>query len=523
MLATQQMWVDRIRAALEGEGRRPLIEFLQRQRWFGGKGRSMVDVRLADAVVLSGDQDLRLLVVIAVEYRGGDRECYAAPLVVRRRTGGVDEACVVELGDDEGRHQVTDATTEGDLWNVCLMGVAEEKTFVGESGCVTGRATAGQAGELAGPWNRVTVLSGEQSNTSVVFDRRVIMKLIRKVEMGINPEGEILEFLTAHTSCADVPPLLGTLTYDSGLDEERRTGTLALVERFAPNRGDGWSYILESLDELLERTGGEASAGESDPAKLMRDVAAPVLGEIRRLGEITANLHHALSTPTEIEAFRAEHITDQDCEGWREGMVKQSALVCRDLRALPPEQQSAIGLVADETRGMEAACWTRFEHMRLLSRHDTVKIRHHGDYHLGQVLKTDTGFVVIDFEGEPARPLAERRGKVCPLKDVAGMLRSFNYAAQTALTRHPSRVSGVTVLEEWERAAREAFLDGYRVRVTSNPTKFLPVTWADTLRVLTAYELDKALYELRYELRNRPEWAPIPLRGIRRLICEAVA
>jgi len=520
---TQQIWIDRVRTALEAEGRRPLIEFLQRQRWFGGKGRSLVDVRLSDAIVLSAAPEPRLLAIIAVEYRGGDRESYAAPLSIRVGTGSVGEGAVVELRDVSDGCWVNDATKDGDLWKTCLSAVSDDKTFLGESGCVVGRTTTGRQGELAGPWNKVMVLSGEQSNTSVVFDRRVIMKLIRKVEMGVNPEGEILEFLTTETSCTDVPPLLGVMTYDSGLGGDCQPGTLALVERFVPNQGDGWSYVLNALAELMERAGGGDFATESDLKKVVCDVAGNVLGDIRRLGEVTGNLHRALSTPTETDAFRPEQVTSRDCEDWREGMVKQLVSVCRDLCALSPDQQSAMGLTADEAGGMEAACWKRFEALRLLAREGTVKIRHHGDYHLGQVLKTDSGFVVIDFEGEPARPLLERRRKVCPLKDVAGMLRSFSYAAQTTLKRHPASVSGMAVLEEWERAAREAFLEGYRSRVTPDRAMFLPMEWADALRVLRAYELDKAIYELRYELRNRPEWSPIPLQGIRSLTREAVA
>lgn len=518
---TQHIWIDRVRTALEAEGRRPLIEFLQRQRWFGGKGRSLVDVRLSDAIVLSVDPEPRLLAIIAVEYRGGDRESYAAPLSIRVGTEAVRQEAVVELRDASGGQWVNDATKEGDLWKSCLGAVSDDKTFLGESGCVVGRATTERQGELAGPWSSVMVLSVEQSNTSVVFDRRVIMKLIRKVEMGLNPEGEILEFLTTQTSCADVPPLLGVMTYDSGLGGDRQVGTLALVERFVPNKGDGWSYVLKALDELMERAGGVAFASASDLMKSVRDIARNVIGDIGRLGEVTGNLHLALATQTGMDAFRPEQITSRDCEDWREGMVKQLVSVSRDIRALSSDQLSVMGLTADEAGGLEAACWKRFEDVRLLAREGTVKIRHHGDYHLGQVLKTDTGFVVIDFEGEPARPLDERRRKVCPLKDIAGMLRSFSYAAQTTLKRGPEGASGIAVLAEWERAAREAFLDGYRSRMTPGHAMFLPVEWTDALRVLRAYELDKAIYELRYELRNRPEWAPIPLEGIRRLTREA--
>jgi len=521
------IWIDHVCAALEGEGRRPLIEFLQRQRWFGGKGKPLAEVRLLDAIVLSTGEESRMLAVIAVEYRGGDLDRYLALLSIRPKAGVHDESAIAELPDSPAdfpaRQWVCDATPEGDAWAVVLRAVAEGKTFVGRSGCVIGRATIGRQSELAGPWTNVTVLKGEQSNTSVVFDRRVIAKLIRKVEMGLSPESEVLEFLTMQTSCADAPPLLGLMTYDSNDSEGGNPATVALIQRFVPNHGDGWSYTLTRLDELVERIGGASSDRGSDLTKVVRDLAGNFLAEIRRLGEITGNLHRVLSSKTEPEAFRPEPITDHDYEAWRAGMQKQLVSVCRELRALPSEQQSAIGLSANEATAMEAACWKRFEDLRLLARQGIVKIRHHGDYHLGQVLKTDDGFIVIDFEGEPARPLAERRAKACPLKDVAGMLRSFNYAGHTVLKRHPSVDSRDKIVAEWEIAARAAFLDGYRSIAIPGQAMFLPMRWADTMRVLRVYELDKALYELRYELRNRPDWLSIPLQGIRSMTREATA
>lgn len=519
-----QILMARVRAALEKEGRRPLIEFLQRQRWFGGKGKPLVDARLSDVIVVSTGTEPRLLAVVSVEYRGGVAERYLAPLSIRPRTEQNGESAIADLPDSSARLWVHDATNEGEWWSLFLRAVAEGTVFIGHSGCLTGRVMPGRQSELVSPWSNVTVPLGEQSNTSVIFDRRVIMKLIRKLEVGLHPESEVLEFLTTQTSCRDVPLLLGLMTYDSNGSEGRNCGTVALVQQFITNHGDGWSYTLARLDDLVKRTGGAASVGGADLRKVVHDVAGNFLSEIGCLGEMTANLHLALSSRPEAEAFRQEPITDHDYEAWRAGMQKQLVSVCRDLRALPSERQSAMGLSANEATAMEAACWKRFDDLRVLARQGTVKIRHHGDYHLGQVLKTDDGFTVIDFEGEPARPLAERRAKVCPLKDVAGMLRSFNYAAHTILKRHPSLIeAGSGIVMEWERAARTAFLDGYRSIAIPGRAMFLPMQWAETMRVLRVYELDKAIYELRYELRNRPDWLSIPLQGIRSLTQEAAA
>lgn len=183
-----QILVDRVRAALEGEERRPLIEFLQRQRWFGGKGKPLADVRLSDAIVISTGTEPRLLAVLIVEYRGGAAERYLAPLSIGPRTGQNGESAIADLPDSSPQQWVHDATNESEWWRLLLRAVAEGKVFIGHSGCVKGRAMPGRQSELGSPWSNVTVLAGEQSNTSVIFDRRVMMKLIRKLEVGLNPE-----------------------------------------------------------------------------------------------------------------------------------------------------------------------------------------------------------------------------------------------------------------------------------------------------------------------------------------------
>ncbi len=202
-------------------------------------------------------------------------------------------------------------------------------------------------------------------------------------------------------------------------------------------------------------------------------------------------------------------------------MKQLLAEVCHDLRGLSAKHRAMIGLSLNDVDWLEATCRNRFADLTLLAKEQIMKIRHHGDFHLGQVLKTDDGFVVIDFEGEPARPFEERRAKVCPLKDVAGLLRSLSYVAQAVLKqRRQASATDSAVMAEWERVARRAFLDGYRTVARPGETAFLPKTWTETQRVLDVYELDKSVYELRYELRNRPDWLAIPLQGIRRLVRE---
>lgn len=518
-------WTDRVRSALEAQGRGPVIEYLQRQRWFRGKGRSVADVRFVDGFELSSGGVPLLLAILLVEYRGGTQERYAAPLSVRPGVEGGDAVAIVALSDSAAPLWVCDATKEEEVWRVLYDVVKGDQEMVGQSSCLKGRTMLDRQQELTIPVSQVKVLSAEQSNTSVVLDRRIIMKLIRKVDLGVNPDSEVLEFLMRHTACRDVPPLLGVMTYfDHQVEDEDGEGTILAIQGFVPNQGDGWSYALVRLEELLEHIRGTNQDRLRDLAQTVWDLSQTFLGEIRYLGRLTGNLHLALASRMEHDAFRPEPITAQDVEGWQGKMTQLLAEVCRDLRGLSGEQRAQIGLSLGEADGLERGCRNRFEHLGLLSEKRSAKIRCHGDYHLGQVLKTDDGFVVIDFEGEPARPLEERRAKLCPLKDVAGMLRSFNYAAQATLKQKQlsSAIDGA-VMTEWERAARVAFLDGYRSVAKPGEAEFLPQTWEKALQVLQVYELDKALYELQYELRNRPEWLAIPLQGIRGLTGKAVA
>ncbi len=515
----QQAWIHQALVALDGQGRRPLIDFLQRQRWFGGKGKPLTDVRIADAFDLSHGAGRRLLAMASVEYRGGAKEHYAMPLMIRPRIGQDDAGAIVGLTSDSDKEWVCDATGDSDTWISLYGTVAQGHQLVGQFGCLIGHAVPQGREELVKPVSEAKVLSAEQSNTSVIFDRRTIVKLIRKLDAGIHPDSEVMEFLTTHTTCRDVPALLGTITYDNDVGDETQPATVAVFQRFVPNVGDGWSYTLSHLGKLLDEGGTAVTDRRDNLSNTVTAMSGPLLAQFRRLGEITAGLHVALASRQEPEAFRPEPITLRDVDQWKAGMTKQLTEVYHDLRALRPEQQSAVGLMDDDVTGLETACRDRFDDLRFLAQGRTAKIRHHGDYHLGQVLKTTDGFVVIDFEGEPVRPLEERRTKVCPLKDVGGMLRSFNYATHAVLKQRPEvSATDVKLMTEWEAAVRASFLDGYCSVAQPGESAFLPVTWDEALQIIRVYELDKALYELRYEMRNRPDWLSIPLQGIRGLV-----
>jgi trehalose synthase-fused probable maltokinase len=322
------------------------------------------------------------------------------------------------------------------------------------------------------------LLRGEQSNTSLRFGDALILKLFRRVQFGPNPEVEIGRFLTERTQFRGTPAVVGSLDYQSPAGQ---TASLALLQTFQPNRGDAWKTTLERLRDVLQ--GADAQ---------------PSVQALARLGATTGALHVALAQPGGGPDFDPERIDEHDVAAWRGAMHADIEQVVQALskRSIPIDAQ----LLMRRVDGIQAL-------------RGALKTRHHGDYHLGQVLETPEGeFVVIDFEGEPSKPLAVRREKRSPLRDVAGMLRSFDYARHAALRAGDAddaqRRQRATA---WYDAVRPAFLGAYLDAVRSSAPELLPAEVEPALRAL---ETEKAAYEVLYELNNRPDWLPIPLAAL---------
>jgi len=321
----------------------------------------------------------------------------------------------------------------------------------------------------------VALLRGEQSNTSLRFGDALILKLFRRVQYGPNPDVEVGWFLTEHSDFRGTPPVAGSLTY-VGVDG--REASLALLQGFVRNVGDAWTTTLTRVRAVLEY--GDLTDS---------------LGAIGRLGQTTAELHLALARGS--GDFASEPITDNDLAAWRAGIHS--------------EVEAAADALANRDSRVDTARLLRradgIEHLK-----GALKTRHHGDYHLGQVLeREDSSFIIIDFEGEPARPLAQRREKRSPLRDVAGMLRSFDYARHAALRSLGSgRADYARSADDWYAAVRSAFLDEYLTTVR-RVANLVP---EEVAAPLSALELEKAAYEVLYELNNRPDWLPIPLAAL---------
>lgn len=529
-------------AALRADGTADvLVAWARERRWFRGKARRVRAAAVTTVVPLDVDELDAALVVLRVHYDEEEAEDYLVPLA------RVDGAAAAAIAADRPAAIVGRTGREGDalvdaLWIPAVAerlaaGIGRGDSWRGPDATLVARPT-GAYRELRGDARRpLRAIPSriEQSNTSVVLGERLILKVYRRLEAGVNPDLEVGRILT-HRGFAHAPAVAGAIEYEPAGGE---AGAAAILQAFVPNAGDAWSSTLDTLDDVLEAASARgdappppttstagllAQAGQSPPPAL-RDVVGAFFDRVRLLGERTAELHLVLAVDADDPAFAPEP-ADAAYQRAVHGAVRAATrrsfgLLGRRLATLP----EAARADAEAALGLRDAVDDRLA--RLLDRPSRgLRIRVHGDYHLGQVLDTGQDFTIIDFEGEPGRPLAERRVKQSPLVDVAGMLRSFSYAASGTLVRRAGggEVGAATVarLEPWVRAwaawVSAAFLAGYRD--TAGTAPMLPPDDEGWATLLDAFLLQKALYELDYELNNRPRWVGIPLQGIVGLLRE---
>jgi maltose alpha-D-glucosyltransferase/alpha-amylase len=376
------------------------------------------------------------------------------------------------------------------------------------------------------------VLKVEQSNTSVAYGERLIFKLFRRLETGISPDLEIGRFLTERVGLLHVPPLAGWLEYRVGRAEPR---TMAVLNGFVPNQGDAWEYTKRELNRYFERAATRSSIVECPPRPLTElleeqqpdpaaiDMIGVYIEIARMLGQRTAELHLALASDHDDPNFAPEPFTPFYQRATFQSMrnlTEQTFRLLRNRQAFVPEDSRKA---LDRLLAHPEHIASRFDNF-LKCKMTALRIRAHGDLHLGQVLYTGKDFVIIDFEGEPARPLSDRRRKRTAIRDVSGMLRSFHYAAFGTLLEDTS--SGAlgkrdfASMEPWARLwqvwSSWAFLKGYLD--ATEGASFIPRDRDELKVLLDAFMLEKAVYELGYELNNRPDWIRIPMHGIEQIL-----
>jgi maltose alpha-D-glucosyltransferase/alpha-amylase len=331
----------------------------------------------------------------------------------------------------------------------------------------------------------------QSTNTSIQLGDKLFLKCYRRLRSGVNPEFEIGRFLTEVAHFPHCVPLAGAIEY---VPQGGEPSTIALLQGYVANQGDGWSYTLAYLERVLE---APAPAEGLDS----RSVHGAYLTLMQTLATRTGELHRAFTIRSGDPAFEPEPLVAQDVEAWKSKVRDEANDTLALLERIGSQQaKTLLERRADLFARIEACA---------APKGPGLKARHHGDYHLGQVLIANNDFVIIDFEGEPSRPLAETRRKHSPLRDVAGMLRSFSYAKWSAQAR--AEAKDVSPLDPWEAAARRAFLSAYAEATKGSG---LYASFDDVQGLLALFELEKVLYELRYEMNNRPNWIHVPLAGV---------
>jgi trehalose synthase-fused probable maltokinase len=460
--------MSQVQGVVAGLREEDLTTFVLAQRWFGSKSREVAHVNVIESTVAREQEPGLAVALVEIRFHPGTHETYHVPVGVRSAESGWSEGRIAEVDGQV----LYDATADPELVAELAAMMREQRTLEAPEGATMEFCSVSEVeGELEHP-REIRPMGVEQSNTSLVFDDRLVLKLYRRLEPGVNPELELLRFLTEH-GFPNIPALEGWAQYLG----KPMDATLATLQHFVASEGDGWKLALDSL-------GGDPEA---------------FLGRVRRLGEVTGAMHTVLASDSSDGAFCPE-------EPSGEALALLVATVDEEIEELFLSLPDDPALAPIAGRGEEVR-----EQLRLASHAGGTGrvIRHHGDYHLGQVLWADDDWVVIDFEGEPARGLTERRRKRSPLRDVAGMLRSFAYAASASELERDVKPPG-----DWEQRARAEFLAGYLDEVDSS---IVPSGQAFE-RLLALFELEKAVYELRYELDNRPDWVRIPVAGIARLL-----
>jgi len=532
---------------LRGEQRerldRALPGYLPRCRWFRAKAHKIRAARIADIISFNGENDGPLLALADVELTDSEPETYLLPLAVvegssadliRQSAANTILTEVAIHGSNGGRNGLLiDAAGDPAFAKLILETIERRRHHRGTNGTVAGNLTRNASIKFAGGVAEPRALAVEQSNSSVAFGDQFILKFLRRLETGISPDLELGRFLTENGSYAHTPALAGWLEYRSGRSEPR---TMAVLQEFVPNQGDAWTFARGELTRYFERASVQKEAAQipSQPMSALLDAGGPdpasehmigaFLEAARLLGRRVAEMHLALATPTADPAFAAEPFTPfwhrSVYQSLRNLSGQNLRLLHNQLATLPAEEHKRAERLISHPEWIEG----RFD-LFLRQKISTVRIRCHGDLHLGQVLYTGNDFYIIDFEGEPARPLGERRGKRSVMRDIAGMIRSFDYAAFGTLMEmlRSGALGAVHDFDSmrqwamlWQIWTSTAFLKEYLS--AAGEADFVPHERGELQVLLDTFVLEKAIYELGYELNNRPAWIGIPLRGIEHLL-----
>ncbi|HEV8563366.1 MAG TPA: maltose alpha-D-glucosyltransferase [Actinomycetota bacterium] len=510
--------------------------YLRQQRWFGGKDRRIVSIGTSDVVPID---DRAVVALLTVRSSEGDPQTYVLPLA--GRSAGDEPrppafATMATVEADDGSWLLTDGLFDDGVAARLLEAIERRRTFRGARGRLVASRTdrfAELRGDVSEPLE-VRAVGADQTNTSLAYGDRLILKVFRRPEQGQNPDLEISRFLTTRAGFAHTPAVAGSIEYRPADGPSR---TIAILQAFVPNEGDAWQLTLDALqgafeealarhpDDPLEEPTGHlldlAFAADATTSTAAAELVGPYLEVVRLLGRRTAQMHIALASGRD-QAFIPEPFAGMVQRAMLQSIRSQVVQTLRRLRTTPGEDE-ILQLLDREEELIHLLATLLGAPIRAL------RTRLHGDYHLGQVLWTGRDLAIVDFEGEPARPLSERRIKRSPLRDVAGMLRSFDYASWTALGRATAEgvVRDPTTLEPWARRwtrwVSGAFLAEYLTCAREGDAAFLPPDDDQLRRLLDVLRIEKAAYEVGYDLDHRPADVAIPVRGLLGLLDEVEA
>jgi len=496
---------------------RVLPEYLSARRWFAAKDKSSPSIAFAALAEFSFGSESALLGVGDIDIgNGAEIQRYGLPLAIaweediEERPATIAPYVLARVRRASRVGLLYDALASDAFVQEIVAAIRDGRTLEcakgGRLAFAPTRAFPGETDLAALPVQRTL---HEQSNTSVRLGDAMVLKMYRRLQGGIHPEIEIGTHLTEVARYDGAPAVLGSVTH---VDQAGQPTVLAILSAFVPNQGDGWAVTLDYLRRFFEEAdllAPEAleESGERHKAYLFR---------VEALGRRVAELHRALGESADDPAFRPEPVTEKDIAAWRSRLRQQERMAHQALQHLRPKMAGESRALAQAVSKAAPALVKRIG-AALAAKAGLTKIRCHGDLHLGQVMAVQDDFVIVDFEGEPAHPLNLRRRKHSPVRDIAGMIRSFDYAAASALDeraaiRPESRNTLQPWSNEWRRLAKQAFLAGYRGAI--GDCSAFPGEDGPFKTMLDLFVLEKALYEIAYEAANRPDWVHIPLAGV---------
>jgi maltose alpha-D-glucosyltransferase/alpha-amylase len=515
-----------------------LPEYLMTLRWFGGKGRVVDGVTITNAANIQLKENSAVLLLIEVSYQSGLPDLYAIPVTFGKEPLALklrdhcprSVICQMKVGEDEGI--LYDALYGLEFQDYLFQMMAgDQRISLPSSEIVFHSNEVLKSHVEKQEKSKPKVLTGEQSNTSLIYGNRFFLKMYRKVDRAMNPDLELSHYLTQQTDFKNIPPFVGSIEWKF----EKGTMVLGMMQEMVENSGDAWTYMLDRIDDynerILTRNGPlkimspmkgsltEPISYEQMPEEMKELLDASVAEQARILGIRTGQMHMALESSTHPD-FKPEEYSlhyQRSLFAGLQSLVRATfQSQSKNLQKLTDEEHQEALEVLDMKNDILNVLKDIYK-----SKIDVTKIRIHGDYHLGQVLFTGKDFVITDFEGEPARTYSERRLKRSPLRDVAGMIRSFHYAAYGGLfldnsVRPEDYKKLIPFAERWYHYMSQFFIKAYLETVKGHA--FVPSRKEDLGILLRTFLLEKAIYELSYELNNRPNWVLIPLRGIKTLM-----